>query len=44
MKYGITELKVPEVGKSQTDWTAATPSPTKFRELTQDLDIVPGHS
>jgi len=44
MKYGMTELKVPAVGKPQTDLTAATPSPTTFGELMQALDIVPGQS
>jgi len=44
MKYEMTELKVPAVGKSQTDSTAATPSPTTCGELLQALDIVPGQS
>jgi hypothetical protein len=44
IKYRMTELKVPAVGKPQTDWTAATPSPTTFGELMQALDIVPGQS
>jgi len=44
MKYGMTELKIPAVGKPQEDWTAATPSPTTFGELMQALDIVPGQS
>jgi hypothetical protein len=44
MKYGMTELQVPAVGKPQTELTAATPSPTTFGELMQALDIVPGHS
>jgi len=44
MKYGTTELKVPAVVKPQTDRTAATPSPTTLRGLTQVLDIVPGQS
>ena len=44
MKYGTNELKVPVVGKPQTDLTAATPSPTTFGELMQALDNVPGQS
>jgi hypothetical protein len=44
MKYRTTELKVPAVGKQQTDWTAATPSPTTFGELMRALDIFPGQS
>jgi len=44
MKYETTELKVPAVGKPQTDLTAATPLPTTFGELMQALDIVPGPS
>ena len=44
MKYGMTELKVPAHGKPQTDSTAATPAPTTFGELMQDLDMVPGQS
>jgi len=44
MKYGTTELKVPAVGKPQTDSTVATPSPTTFGEHMQALDIVPGQS
>ena len=44
MKYGTTELKVPAVGKPQTDSTAATPSPTTFGEHMQALDIIPGQS
>jgi hypothetical protein len=42
--YGTTELKVLAVGKPQADSTAATPSPTTFGELMQDIDIVPGQS
>jgi len=44
MKYGTTELKVPTVGKPQTDTTAATPLPTMFGELMPALDILPGQS
>jgi len=42
MKYGTTELKVPAVGKPQTEPTAASPSPTRFGEHMQVADIVPG--
>jgi hypothetical protein len=41
MRYSTTELKLPAVGKLQTDLTAGTPSPTTFRELMQALDVVP---
>jgi hypothetical protein len=41
MKYGTTELKVPAVGKPQTDSTAVTPSLTTFGVHMQALDIVP---
>jgi len=44
MKYQMTELKLPAVGKPQTDMTAATRSLTTFGELMQALDIVPGQS
>jgi hypothetical protein len=44
MKYEKTELKIPAVGKPQTDSTAATPSWTKFGELMQALVIIPGQS
>jgi len=44
VKYGMTELKVPAVRNTQTDSTAATPSPTTFGELMQALDSVPGQS
>jgi hypothetical protein len=44
MKSGMTELKVPAIGKPQTHLTAATPSPTTFGELKQALEIVPGQS
>jgi len=44
MKYGMTALKVPSVGKPQTDSTAATPLPTTFGQRMQALDIVPGQS
>jgi len=44
MQYGTIELKVPAVGKPQTDSTAATPSQTPFAELMQALDIIPGQS
>jgi len=44
MKYGMTHLKIPAVGKPQEDSTAATPSPTTFGKLMQTLDIVPGQS
>jgi hypothetical protein len=44
MKYGTTELMVPAVGKPQKHSTAATPSPTSFRELMRALDIVPRQS
>jgi len=40
MKYGTTELKVPEVVKPQIDTTVATPSPTTSGEHMQTLDIV----
>jgi hypothetical protein len=40
MKYGTTEMKVPAVGKPHTEFSAATPSPTTFREIMQALDIV----
>jgi len=43
-KYRTTEQKAPVVVKPQTDTTAATPSPTTFGELMQDLDIVPRQS
>jgi hypothetical protein len=42
MKYGMTELTVPAVGKPQTDSTAATLSPTTFGDRMKGLDIVPG--
>jgi hypothetical protein len=42
MQYGRTELKVPAVGKPQTDWTAAILSLTTFGNHMQVLDIVPG--
>ena len=44
MKYGMTELKVPAVVKTQTDTTAATPSLTTFGEHMQVVEIVPGQS
>jgi len=44
MKYGTSELKVPAIMKSQTDYVAAPPSPTTFGELLETLDIVPGIS
>jgi len=44
MKYGTTELKVPAVGKPQTDMTAATPLPTTLGDLMQALDIISGQS
>jgi hypothetical protein len=40
MKYGMTELKVPAVGKPQTDTTTATPSQTTFGDLMQTPDLV----
>jgi len=44
MKYCPTELMVLEVVKPETDTTAATRSPTTFRELMQGLVIVPRQS
>jgi hypothetical protein len=44
MKYGMTEVKVPAVGKPKTDPTAATPSRTTFGELMQGLGNIPGQS
>jgi hypothetical protein len=44
MKYRMTELNVPAVGKPHTHTTAATPSPRTFGERMQALDIVPGQS
>jgi hypothetical protein len=44
MQYGPTDLKVPAVVKPQTNTTAATPLPTTFGELMQDIDIIPGQS
>jgi len=44
MKYGTTELRVPAVVQPQIDTTAATLSPTTFREHVQTLDIVRGQS
>ena len=43
-KYGTSELKVPAGIKSETDHVAAAPSPTRFGELLETLDIVPGIS
>jgi len=43
-KYGMSELKVTAIIKSQTDHVAAAPSPTTFGELLETLDIVPGIS
>jgi len=40
IKYWMTDLKVPAVGKPETDSTAATPSPTIFGELMHALYIV----
>jgi len=44
MKYWMTELNVPAVGKPQTHTTAAKPSPTTFEWVMQTLDIIPGQS
>jgi len=42
--YGMTELTVPAVVKSQTDQVAAALPLTTFEELIETLDIVPGIS
>jgi hypothetical protein len=44
IKYSMTELKVPVVGKPNTVITAATLSPTTFGELMQTPDIFSGQS
>jgi hypothetical protein len=44
MQYGTTELKVPGVGKPQTDLTAATPTLTTFGKLMHELNIIPRQS
>jgi hypothetical protein len=41
MKYGMIELMVSAVLKSNTDMTVPTPSPTTLGELMQTLDIDP---
>jgi len=40
MKYGTAQWMIPAVGKPQSDMTEATPSPTTFGELMQNLHIV----
>jgi hypothetical protein len=44
MKYRMTELNVPAVGKPKTELTAATPSPTTLRQFMQAVDNVAGQS
>jgi hypothetical protein len=44
MQYRLTELIIPALSTSQTDTTAATPSPTTFGELMNAHDIIPGQS
>jgi hypothetical protein len=44
MKYGMTELNVPAVGKPNPELTAAIPSPTTLREFMQAVDNVAGQS
>jgi len=41
MKYGTSELRVPEVVQPQTNDDAPAPPPTSFEELIESLDIVP---
>jgi len=43
-RYATTELKVPAVIKSHTDKEAANPAPSKFGEVMESLDIIPGIS
>jgi len=40
-KYGTSELKVPDVIKSQTDHVAVAPPQTTYGELIETLDMVP---
>ena len=43
-KYGTSELKVPDVIKSQTEHVAVAPPQTTYGELIETLDMVPGIS
>jgi len=42
MKYGMSELNIPALRKSETDHVAAKPPRTTFGELFGTVDIIPG--